>query len=131
MTSTAYANVTSPLLLHNHVESAEPVVLAASIGPYLGITGAGALPSASGGYVAGINALDRAAGETTTVTTTGVEIGKVKTGATIVVDSPISVHTDGTMQVATGTDYVIGHARDSSAGSVSGTPHFIRVALRR
>lgn len=131
MTQTAYSNVTTPLLLHNHVEAAEAVVLSQNLSPYLGVTGAGAPPLASGGYVVGINALDRNAGETTTASTDGVEIGQVKTGATVLVDQALSVFTDGTFQVATGTDYVVGHARDNSAGSLVGTPHFIRVALRR
>lgn len=127
---TQYSNVTDPLLLHNHVEAAEAVILAADTQAYLLVTGLGALPAA-GAYVIGVNALDRSAGEVSTVTTDGIEIVKVNAGATIAVDSPISAAANGAARLATGGDYVVGRARDTSAGSTLGAPHYIRLALGR
>jgi hypothetical protein len=128
MLQTQYSNITDPLLLTNRVGAAEAVILAADTLPYICITGLGALP-ASGGYVIGVNALERSLGEVTTVTTEGIEIVRVATGAVIDVDTPLACTVLGTVRPATGSEFVVGYSRDTSTGSTALVPHYIRVAI--
>ena len=128
---TKYDNVKNPLLLHDRVEAAETVTLAQNTAPYLCLTRAGVYPASAGAYVAGVTQLERLSGESTAIATDGVTIAKVKAAATILVDSPLAGDVDGTVYVAGPTDYVLGHAIDTSTGSTGPAPQYIRVALRR
>ena len=97
----------------------------------LGYTRTGALPSAIGAYVAGLCTKD---GPTTRrdipVATIGYAIGRVGISAVIPQDSPVTVDATGALIVATGTNYILGRALDSSTGTGTAlVPHYICIKL--
>lgn len=91
----------------------------------------GGFPAADGGYAAGLctkttPVTDKAA----PIATIGYAIGKVKAGSVVAVDGPVAVSTAGELIPATGTNFVLGYAQDSSDGTGTvAAPHYIRIKL--
>lgn len=126
-------NVTNPTMLtipggYTHVET---VLSSAAVSAGVLLTRAGALPGAIGAYVAGpvTKAVD-GPGKAVGIATIGYAVVRLAPGAVVPVDAPIAADAAGLGIPATGTNYVVGRAVDSSTGGgTAQNPHFIVVKL--
>jgi hypothetical protein len=127
-------NVRDPLLLNCYeavtVETVTKALPAAASNFGLAYTRTGALP-VLGAYAAGLCTKSTPATERALpLVTTGYGIGRLAAGAVVPLDSPLAVNAAGELIVATGVQYVIGRAIDSSTGGgTAQVPHWVGVKL--
>jgi len=82
-----------------------------------------------GTYAAGIALLDVENDELVAIATSGIVVARVTAAATITPDMLLCVGAGGTVTPVTAAETPIGRSLDSSTGSTSDSPHYVRVKV--